>query len=495
MNRHANLLVGEEYKKSTMAKKKKTNNGPALSDERLIKERMRRLEIGRCFVSEHLEDGGYGLVIVSRNHTGGRISFCAYMIDTLCLGLKDATWTVRGTEEDLDFYSTKLGDVAMRECDYNEAHNWVYGAIAWAEDAGIEPPKCWRLAQYFLEEDTDEVPLMELPFGQDGKHFLLAKDQTELNRYLPLLMENLGDNFDYVVEDGDEDYYDDEDEDYIPPIFQTMKEMDEREQEYTYQHPQFPETLHLHHPDIMDTLGDTNHPFITAAAATRLLTLPHEELREDLEQAIRFALGKTYTEEYCEEVAVPIENAIMLLGEVGNSESSLDTVLEAMRLPEDKYYTAISDYNEDTLDITLYKLGNQRLDTLHSFMREAGLYNYTKTSISTAVSEIVYQTPERRAEVIVWYRNLLRETIADGPETILTGLATMGFIISDLIDIHATDLLPEIQQLFELNLVDYSVCGRWEVVKRSMMMGDSRRRKANLDLSHRLKELAKELQQ
>ena len=471
-----------------MAKKKKPNNANALTDERLIRERMRGLEVGRCFVSDGIDEGGFALVIVSRRHTGGHVSFCVYMIDTLCLGLRDATWTVRGSEEDLGHYSTLFDDVPMHECDYVEAHNWIYGAIAWAEEAGIDPPRRWNLAQYFLAEDTDDVPLLDLPFGQDGKHFLLAKDTDELNRYLPLLQENLGDDFDYSVEEDD----DEEGDEYeLPPFYQAMKEMEDREPEYSYRHPQFPDTLQLHHPDIMDTLCDTSHPFITPDAAARLLALPHEELREDLEQAIRYALGQTYAEEFCEEASTPIENAIMLLGEVGNSESSLDTVLEAMRLPKNKYYTAISDYNEDTLDITLYKLGNQHLDTLHSFMREAGLYNYTKASISKAVSEIVYQAPDRRAEVIDWYRNLLRETIADGPETILTGLAAMGFIICDLIDIHATDLLPEIQQLFELDLVDYTVCGRWEDVKNDMMVGDSHREKSDLDLLHRLEEINK----
>lgn len=193
-----------------MAKKKKNTQNPAISEDRLIRERMRRLEIGPCYVSDGLSRGEYGLVIVSRKHTGGRVSFCVYMIDPLCLGLKDATWKVRAFEDELDYYSNDYGQIAMRQCDYVEAHNWIYGAIDWAEEAGIEPPKRWRIAQYFLAQDTDEVPLLDLPFGLDGKHFLLAKDTAELNRYLPLLRANLGDDFKYSVQDFDD--FDDYDE-------------------------------------------------------------------------------------------------------------------------------------------------------------------------------------------------------------------------------------------------------------------------------------------
>ena len=61
------------------------------------------------------------------------------------------------------------------ECSYEEAHNLVWGSIAYAEEAGIAPDKSFRLTQYILDEETDDVPLIEYEYGKDGKHFLRTR--------------------------------------------------------------------------------------------------------------------------------------------------------------------------------------------------------------------------------------------------------------------------------------------------------------------------------
>lgn len=104
----------------------------------------------------------------------------------------------------------------FRECSYEEAHNWVFGAIAFAEEAGIEPDKSFNLTQYILEEDDDDIPLIEFEYGENGQHLLVAHSKLEASRYLPLLEENLGkDNYKFIINVGgvldDDDGYDDED--------------------------------------------------------------------------------------------------------------------------------------------------------------------------------------------------------------------------------------------------------------------------------------------
>ena len=76
----------------------------------------------------------------------------------------------------------------------------MYGAIAWAEEAGIEPDKSFAVTKYMLEEDTDNIPLIEYEFGRDGKHLLMANNNLEASRYLPLLKKNLGEgNFAFTI--------------------------------------------------------------------------------------------------------------------------------------------------------------------------------------------------------------------------------------------------------------------------------------------------------
>lgn len=198
-----------------MAKKKqkKQQGQQFLSPEQYIKQKARTLEIGKCYVISDLEEAGEGHIIVSRKHTGGRVSVGFFLVDIWCVGVKDSLYRLRMEAYEFDemIDSYRLG---LRECSYDEAHNWIYGAIAYAEEAGIAPDKSFKLTQYFLEEDNDDVPFMEFEFGRKGKHTLVANSNLEASRYLPLLEKNLGKgNYEYIIRDDDDDESWDEYED------------------------------------------------------------------------------------------------------------------------------------------------------------------------------------------------------------------------------------------------------------------------------------------
>lgn len=190
-----------------MAKKKQRKQGQQfLSPEQNLKQRARMLEIGKCYMTD-LTEYGLGHVIVTRNHTGGKVSMADYLVDIYCLGVKDSFYRIRMEDYEVEDIVDQLD---AKECSYHEAHNWVYGAIAFAEEAGIEPEKGFNLTQFMLEEDNDEIPLIEYEYGKDGKHFLVAHSRQEANKYLPLLEKNLGEgNYDFIVE-ATPDFNDDE---------------------------------------------------------------------------------------------------------------------------------------------------------------------------------------------------------------------------------------------------------------------------------------------
>lgn len=193
-----------------MAKKKKNNKQTTqqfLSPEQYLKQKARTLEIGKCYMTDAIKKVGEGLVIVTRKHTGGRISMASFLVDAYCLGVKDSFYRLRIEDDEVE---EMVDQVGAEECSYDEAHNWIYGAIAYAEEAGIKPDKSFALTQYMLEEDTDDIPLIEYEFGKDGKHTLIAHSRLEASRYLPLLRENMGEgNYSYMIKvDGDAGYED-----------------------------------------------------------------------------------------------------------------------------------------------------------------------------------------------------------------------------------------------------------------------------------------------
>ncbi|MCR4853114.1 MAG: hypothetical protein K5893_05950 [Prevotella sp.] len=196
-----------------MAKKKKQKKQTGqqfLSPKEFVKQKARTLEIGACYITSDIEETGEGIVFVSRKHKGGRISFATYLIDIFCVGLKDSFYQLRLEDYEVDDYISRMGD--MRACTYEEAHNRVYGAIDFAEEAGIQPHKSFAITKYMLEEDTEDVPLIEYEYGKDGEHVLYAHSHLEASRYLPLLKKNLGEgNFKYYIGYDGDDYYDDDD--------------------------------------------------------------------------------------------------------------------------------------------------------------------------------------------------------------------------------------------------------------------------------------------
>lgn len=187
-----------------MAKKKKTAKRQTfLSPEQYVRGKARTLEIGDCFINENHDEFGLAHILVTRLHKGGRKTVGCYMVDTYCLGVKDAFYRVRMEDYEYENYINALEkEFPLKKISYNEAHNLIYGAIEFAYEAGIAPCKDFALAKYILEEDTEAIPLIEYEYGKDGKHLLVVRSREEADRYLPALSANLGSDFNYIIEDN-----------------------------------------------------------------------------------------------------------------------------------------------------------------------------------------------------------------------------------------------------------------------------------------------------
>lgn len=207
-----------------MAKKKSKNKGkgqqqPALSPHRFMREKARTLPIGKCYIAPpNWQESGMAHVIVTRVRPSGNLVMATFLVDTFCLGVKDAGYYENMTPSDFEEYldNCKKG-MGLEEISYNEAHNIIYGAIAFAEEGGIKPAKDFDPAGYILEEDTDDIPLIEYDFGKDGKHLLIVNPDRKEMPYYHILKKNLGDDFEFIMPYGEpieeENYDEDEDED------------------------------------------------------------------------------------------------------------------------------------------------------------------------------------------------------------------------------------------------------------------------------------------
>ena len=469
-----------------MAKKKK-NIQPQqmLSPEQFIKQKARNLPVEACYISKDIENVGEGTVIVVRRHPNEKFTLAIFLLDIFCLGVKDTFYRLRLDEFEYEEYLDKFTSMDVTEITYNEAHNWIYGAIAFAEEAGIAPHKDFNVTQYMLEEDTEDIPLIEYNYGKEGKHFLVAMSQLELSRYIPILKKNLGDDFDYVLQD-DEDEYDDyeevQDEDEEPIDLKQLMENFKNsplfkkygpDTEYTYQHPEYPVVLNVENKGLVSTLFDpANFSGLSDEDTDRILAMPHDTLRRDLEQIILFHTGETcdgIPEDLWEaDNGSPITHALFLLGEIGD-EGSLDVVLETLRQSSEYSDFHFGDLMTEIYTPTLYKLGKDRLDKLMEFAKEKGLDTFNHVKIFPPVACIAYLHPERRNEVIEWFREILRFATEKLPETQYFDSELAGMMLSDLIDLKAEELLPEIKAMFDTGLVSLACCGDYEKVEKDIL--------------------------
>ena len=137
----------------------------------------RLLPVEACYVNADWKESGLAHVTVARRHAGGTYTLGMYLTDTFCLGVKDTFYHFSISDEDYEELLDNMEDTygGLQQISYEEAHNLIYGAIAFAEEAGIHPHKGFATTQYLLEEDTEDVPLIEYEYGRDGKHYLFTR--------------------------------------------------------------------------------------------------------------------------------------------------------------------------------------------------------------------------------------------------------------------------------------------------------------------------------
>lgn len=470
-----------------MSKKKKKKGAaqqPPLSPAKFLKEKMRTLAIGKCYITENIKACGEGNIFVTRVHKNGKVSMGVFLVDIFCLGVKDAFYKLRMDEFEFERMEEKFDAMGIIECSYEEAHNWIYGAIAFAEEGGITPHPGFVLTQYFLEEDTDDVPLIEYDFGENGKHLLIANSKLEASKYVPTLKKNLGDNFEVIIQaEDEEDEYDEDAHDLFDdderwetlnmdfsnnPMLKSYGPM----VDYTYIHPTYPQSLTVKNQWVLnELLKPENALYLKDELVDKMLALPEDSLRKDLEQIIMYYIGVT-----CDEIPQAFEKnyigvlstAIMLLTEVGNNSTSLDVVLEALRQSPDFYDYHFGDAAPEILIPTLYKLGRHRLDKLLDFLKEEGLYTFAKINVLEVGKEISHFEPDRREEILDWYRQIIRFAIDATPEAVCFDTTMAGFLVISVIEMKGQELLPDLQDLFATNLVDIGACGTWESVKADL---------------------------
>ncbi|PKL15207.1 MAG: hypothetical protein CVV49_21760 [Spirochaetae bacterium HGW-Spirochaetae-5] len=168
-----------------------------LSPENYIRKKARALPMYECLINANWKDTKIVQISVARKHTNENITAALYLIDLACLGVKDTFYIFNTPENE---YRKKMDQWIdtndTNKVDYILVHNIVYASIAFAEDFGFEPHKDFTLVtKFLLEEDNDDVDLLEIECGMDGKPAYFRgpfDDAIKANRIITRLEKNAG---------------------------------------------------------------------------------------------------------------------------------------------------------------------------------------------------------------------------------------------------------------------------------------------------------------
>jgi hypothetical protein len=190
-------------------------NKQPLSAEQYIKSRARTLKIERSLVNADWETGRIAHVIVIRKHTNGNFTYAGYLVDLLCLGVKDTYYGFNQEADAVDeWLSSYDQEMEMIEIEYPLAHNIIFAGNELAMEHYIpQHPDYANITRYLLEEDDEKIPLIEIHTGdENGLPHLIVYPDNKQTLALARLKEHAGEGgFRYTVLEEDE-FMDDEDQ-------------------------------------------------------------------------------------------------------------------------------------------------------------------------------------------------------------------------------------------------------------------------------------------
>ena len=212
-----------------MAKKHSGKMVEMLSPENYIRKKARTLPLYECMVNDDWDLTRIVNLTIARQHTNGNITACLYLIDLMLLGVKDSTYIFNIPIAE---YRARMDEIVakmpMNKVSYELAHNIVYAGLEYAEEYGFSPDKTFTsITRYMIEEDTEEIELMEIECGLEGKPAFLPgpdDDEVKVNRIVAQLEKTAGKG-NYILLDEEAEFDEDDADEFEEMEFTEKKEL------------------------------------------------------------------------------------------------------------------------------------------------------------------------------------------------------------------------------------------------------------------------------
>ena len=251
-----------------------------------------------------------------------------------------------------------------------------------------------------------------------------------------------------------------------------LKEPDEDDDDdYCRITPTLPQTTHppiFHFPQIQWLYE--NSCKIEKEKLQEILHLQREPLITDLCEVLNDAIRRY---DYFSEIEFEFQthsfaiHSLYLLMQLKATEA-LPTILEFCRQPEDVLDFWIGDLLTENIWQVIYATGQSQLPILEAFLKEPLNYTFSRTNMSTVISQVALHQPHRRQEVLEIYKRLLHFYFEKKENSSIVPLEFITLFVSDIADFNGTELEANIKQFFDADLIDLSFQRSWESFHRDL---------------------------
>jgi len=166
-----------------MSKSGKSQPEVKLSPENYIRQRARLLPVYECLVNKDWQKSKIGAIIIARKHVNGNVTVGTYLVDLLCLGVKDTSYAFNiplFEYQDKFVHPNIEFDYELDKIDYTLAHNIVFAGVDFAANIGFKPhPDFQSTTRFILEEDDDNVALIEVECGKNGLPVVIMGEENK----------------------------------------------------------------------------------------------------------------------------------------------------------------------------------------------------------------------------------------------------------------------------------------------------------------------------
>ena len=161
----------------------------------------RQYPLYECLINASWKEKGLATILVSRHQPDGNLLFGFYLVDILCLGLKNtfcsADFSV--SRYNMDVVRRAYTDEDPVPCSRDLAHQIIYGAIRFAQQFGFRPQRDFDASRYVLDDAGSVGPDTDVEFGRDGKPLFIAGPDDNVPHILKQLESTAGrGHFDYL---------------------------------------------------------------------------------------------------------------------------------------------------------------------------------------------------------------------------------------------------------------------------------------------------------